>query len=321
MTPPGSLPLGVAAGLFAAGASAVSYLVSRHHGGRTPGGSLRLLVQAHLVMGLASLPIIVVAAPATWPPDRAWLWPLAGSVGFYLVGQAGVFAALRRIPASRVAPLLGLKLVILATIVSLSPGNTLDWRQWVAVLTSVVAAAMLQRGGTIGISGLAVILVTCFGFACSDLFIVGLIDGLESSRANSGQPISRLHAGALAMAVTYAGCGALAGIALAIWPSLRPRDLRERSAACQYAAAWLSGMVGLYACFGLVGVVFGNVLQATRGVMAVVLGAWLAKAGWHDLEERVDRGTFIRRVTAALLMVAAIALYVVDWSQSIDGRG
>jgi hypothetical protein len=44
----------------------------------------------------------------------------------------------------------------------------------------------------------------------------------------------------------------------------------------------------------------------------VVIGAWLARAGWHDLEERVDRGTFIRRVVAALLMVAAIALYVMD---------
>jgi drug/metabolite transporter (DMT)-like permease len=301
----------VAAGLFAAVASAVSYLVSRHYGGRAPGGSLRLLVQAHLVMGLASLPIIVFAAPAAWPPTLAWVVPLVGSVAFYFLGQAGVFAALQRLPASRVAPLLGLKLVILAAMVSLSPTGTLDWRQWVAVLTSVVAAAMLQRGGTIGLPGFAIILVTCFGFACSDLFIVGLIEGLEPSRSNSGDPISRLHAGALAMAVTYAGCGLLAGIALAIWPALRPRDRRERIGACLYAAAWLSGMVGLYACFSLVGVVFGNVLQATRGVMAVVIGAWLAKAGWHDLEERVDRGTFIRRVIAALLMVAAIALYVV----------
>jgi drug/metabolite transporter (DMT)-like permease len=311
MTPPGSLPLGVAAGLFAAFASAVSYLVSRHHGGRAAGGSLRLLVQAHVVMGLASVPIIAAAAPATWPPTFAWLVPLAGSVGFYFLGQAGVFAALRRLPASRVAPLLGLKLVILAAIVSLSPTGTLDWRQWVAVLASVVAAAMLQRGGAIGLPGFAIILVTCFGFACSDLFIIGLIEGLEPSRTISGEPISRLHAGALAMAVTYAGCGLLAALALAIWPSLRSRDRRERIGACQYAAAWLSGMVGLYACFGLVGVVFGNVLQATRGVMAVVLGAWLARAGWHDLEERVDRGTFIRRVVAALLMVAAIAMYVV----------
>ncbi len=308
----GSLTLGVAAGLFAAAASAVSYLVSRHHGCRAPGGSLRLLVQAHLVMGLASLPIVAACAPGRWPPTFAWLWPLAGSVGCYFVGQAGVFAALKRIPASRVAPLLGLKLVMLAAIVSMAPNGNLDWRQWAAVVASVVAAGMLQRGGAIGLPTLAIILVTCLGFACSDLYIIGLIDAIEPSTNMAGQPISRLHAGSLAMAVTYVACGVLAAVALLIWPRLRARDRRERIAAWHYAAAWLSGMVALYACFGLVGVVFGNVLQATRGVMAVVLGAWLARAGWHELEERVDRGTFIRRVVAASLMVAAIALYVVD---------
>ena len=71
-------------------------------------------------------------------------------------------------------------------------------------------------------------------------------------------------------------------------------------------------MVGLYCCFGLVGVVFGNILQSTRGVMSVAIGATLAQLGWHELEQRVDRVTLLRRLAAALLMTAAIALYVVD---------
>jgi drug/metabolite transporter (DMT)-like permease len=314
MNLPGSLPIGVAAGLFAAAASAVSYLVSRHHGNRSRGGSLRLLVQAHVVMGVASLPLMVLLVPASWPPTLEWLWPLAGSVGFYLVGQAAVFAILKRVPASRVAPLLGLKLVMLAAIVSLAPGGGLDSRQWLAVGSSALAAWMLQRGGGIPPSAFAILLVGCLGFACSDLCILGLIDGLERSLNSAGHPIQRLHAGALAMATTYVACGVMAVVTLVIAPTLRPQDRGERIAAMQYGAAWLSGMVALYACFGLVGVVFGNVLQATRGVMAVVLGAILARAGWHDLEERVDRGTFIRRGLAAVLMVAAIAIYVVDWS-------
>jgi hypothetical protein len=63
-----------------------------------------------------------------------------------------------------------------------------------------------------------------------------------------------------------------------------------------------------------VGVVFGNILQSTRGVMSVAIGAALAHLGWHDLEQRVDRSTLLRRLTAALLMTAAIALYVIDLS-------
>jgi len=60
--------------------------------------------------------------------------------------------------------------------------------------------------------------------------------------------------------------------------------------------------------------VFGNILQSTRGIMAVVAGAALAHLGWHDLEERVDRATLIRRFAAAVLMTAAVCLFVIDLS-------
>jgi len=58
--------------------------------------------------------------------------------------------------------------------------------------------------------------------------------------------------------------------------------------------------------------VFGNVLQATRGVMAIVIGAALAQAGWHDLEEQVDWTTFFRRLAAGGLMLVAILLFLGD---------
>lgn len=309
---PESIALGVAAGLVAALASAVSYLVSRHHGSRAGGGSLRLLVLGHAVMGLACLPACWWLAPSEWPASRGWLWPLGGSVGCYLAGQAAVFAALTRAAASRIAPLLGLKLVALAVIVSFLPGGGLDGRQWLAVAVSVAAAAMLQRGGAVQPAAMALVLLACLGFALSDLCIVALIDALQTSLTTAGEPLSRLHAGGLALAVTYVACGVVAVVAVTCEPRLRPRDRLDGIAAAQYATAWLVGMVGLYACFGLIGAVFGNVLQATRGVMAIAIGQLLAKAGWHDLEERVDRITFLRRLAAAGLMVLAILLYVAD---------
>jgi len=307
-----SITLGVAAGLAAALASAVSYLVSRHHGNRAGGGSTRLLVLGHAVMGLACLPAGCWLAPAEWPASGGWLGPLAGSVGCYLAGQAAVFAALKQTAASRIAPLLGLKLVMLATLVSFLPGDGLDGRQWLAVAVSVGAAGLLLRGGALPPAALAAVLAACLGFAVSDLCIVALIDALQPAATHSGLPMSRLQAGTLAMAVTYVACGAVAAVALAIEPGIRPRDRQDVIAAAQYAAAWLGSMVALYACFGLIGAVFGNVLQATRGVMAIAIGALLARAGWHDLEERVDRATFLRRLAAAGLMVFAILLYAVD---------
>ncbi len=311
------LGLGVVSGLAAAGFSAVSYLVSRHYGlgqralGRK-GAALRLLAVSHLLMAAVCIPLTWAAWPATSPPVQLFAGPLAASVGFYLLGQTSLFAALKRVEASRMAPLLGLKIVMLAVIVSFVLGHVLDTRQWLAVALSVAAAVMLQVGkGAVPVGAFCFVLSCCLSFAISDIFIIRLIDGLQAGAMTSSVAISRLHAGGLAMALTYGLCGLLF-VPLVV--GLRPYTRTDWVAAAQYASAWLLSMVGLYCCFGLVGVVFGNILQSTRGVMSVALGAALGHLGWHELEQRVDRVTLLRRLAAALLMTAAIALYVIDLS-------
>jgi len=309
------LSLGVVAGLAAAFFSAVSYLVSRHYGlgqralGRR-GAALRLLAVSHLLMAAVCIPLSWAAWPATSPPLRLFALPLAASVGFYLLGQSSLFAALKRVEASRIAPLLGLKIVMLAVMVSLVLGHVLDTQQWLAVGLSVAAAVILQAGsGAVPARAFGFVLSSCLCFAISDLWIVRLIDGLQSGVVASETAISRLHAGGLAMALTYGVCGVLF---LPLVAALRPYTRADWLAATRYASAWLLSMAGLYSCFGLVGVVFGNILQSTRGVMSVALGAALAYLGWHELEQRVDRSVLLRRLAAALLMTAAIALYVID---------
>lgn len=313
MTTTPSLEFGVAAGLVAAAASAVSYLVARHHGGRTGGAGLRLLVPAHALMGAVCLPLAWLLRPAALPPVGGWLPSLVLSAGCYLAGQACISAALLRMPASRLAPLLGLKIVMLAGLVSCLPDGRLDHRQWVAVALAVAAAALLHHeprtaGRSVAAGGLATVLAGCLCFAVSDLGIMGLLDALQRPVAGR-PPLGRLHAGAFAMALTYVLCGAAA---LPFMPRFGPRHARDWLAPAQYATAWLGGMAALYVCFGVVGVVFGNILQSTRGIMAVGAGAALAHLGWHELEERVDRATLLRRLAAAALMTAAIGLYVVD---------
>ncbi|MFM8953413.1 MAG: EamA family transporter [Planctomycetaceae bacterium] len=308
-TSPALLP-GLVAGLAAAACSAVCYLITRHHGNRTGGGSLRLLVLGHVIMGLICLPIVWAIRPVTLAAPIRWLPPLLGSTACYLAGQGIVFATLKRMPASRLAPLLGLKIVMLAGIVSLLPGEALDPIQWLAVGASVAAAAMLQRTGGGGPpAAAAAVLAACLMFALADLCIVQLIDALHAGGTDWWPQVERLHAGCFAMAITYVLCGLLVALLL---PWALPRDRRDWTAAGQYAVAWLAGMAGLYICFGLVGAVFGNILQSTRGIIAVGLGAVLAHLGWHDLEEQVDRATLLRRLAAAVLMTAAIALYVID---------
>lgn len=307
----GAVAFGVTAGFVAALASSVSYLISRHHSSKG-GSSLRLLVIAHAMMGAACLPTAWLLWPAGLPATRAWIMPLIGSSCSYLGGQAVVFAALARADTSRVAPLLGLKIAMLACIVSFFPGEPLDLRQWVAVGLSIVAALMLQRGGGMRMAAVGFTLAACVAFAVSDIFIVALIDGLQRAAVEATVPLGRLRAGILAMLVTYASCGGIAACGLFVAPSLRPSARHDWVAGYRYAIIWLLGMAALYMCFGLIGAVFGNIIQSTRGLFSIVIGAALAHAGWHGLESVIDRRTLTRRLIAAGLMTAAIALYVFD---------
>jgi drug/metabolite transporter (DMT)-like permease len=298
--------VGIAAGLASGALNAVAFLISRHHATTSPGGGQRMLVLAHVVMGVVCLPLLWLLWPPAGVGVAECLPPLAGSIGCYLASQAALLASLKQADASRVVPLLGLKIVMLALLVTFLLRTPLDARQWFAVSASVVAAAVLQgRRDPVPAAVVALMLAACLGFAAADLLIVRLIDAVHAAAPTR----SRLWASGLALAATYVSCGLLA---LPFVAATGPRRAGEWRAATWYGAVWLGGMAALYACFGLLGPVFGNVLQSSRGVLAVVFGAALAHLGWHELEQRVDRATLVRRVAAALLMTAAIAVYVID---------
>jgi drug/metabolite transporter (DMT)-like permease len=314
----GSMPLvtplafGVAAGLAAAFFSSVSYLVSRHHGTRRPGGSRRLLVLAHFLMGLGCVPVTwwllpdpgrsltALATPTIWQPCLI-------STLSYFGGQACLFHLLTRADASRLSPLLGLKIVAQAVLLTLVMRQSLTPLQWVAVGLCGSAAVVLQQGSSgVQLKVLGLLTVSCFGFAIADLGIVALIDGIEAAL-----PVSRLRAGSLAMSLTYVLGAVLVFPFVIAQYRQQPRPVAaDWGAAAQYSAAWMGAMVTLYACIGSVGVILSTILQSTRGILSVVLGAALAHHGWHELETRVDRKMLFKRVIAAALMTAAIGVYV-----------
>jgi drug/metabolite transporter (DMT)-like permease len=310
---PGVTPLafGIAAGLAADFFSSVSYLVSRHHGTRRPGGSRRLLVLAHLLMGLGCVPVTWWLLPeasslAALRTATVWLPCLISTVS-YFGGQACLFYVLTRADASRLSPLLGLKIVAQAILLTVVMGQSLSPQQWLAVALCGGAAVVLQQGSSgVQLKVLGLLSVSCFGFAIADLGIVALIDGIEAAI-----PVSRLRAGSLAMSLTYV-LGALLVFPFVIGQYRRQPQpvVADWRAAAEYSAAWMGAMVALYACIGSVGVILSTILQSTRGIMSVALGAVLAHHGWHELESRVDRVMFAKRIIAAALMTAAIGVYV-----------
>jgi drug/metabolite transporter (DMT)-like permease len=290
---------GIGFGLGAAACQSLSYIFSRRFVGRTGATPALLLIASHLIMGAGSLLLLPLLAPRHLPPLADFALPLAGAAAFYLVAQLGLFHVLRLVESSRVAPLLGLKVVVLACLAVLLMRQGLHPLQWAAVGLSALAAWLLnEAGGRVPARCLAVLGMSIGCYCLSDLSIGVLmqrLEGVEPSPAFTGA------------ALTYILC------ALLTLPFAFRRELRQPRLwvlAAPFAVAWFGAMCLLYACFGAIGVVFGNIVQSTRGILSVVIGWGLARIGHTHLESHVGRRVIWRRATGALLMLAAVALYL-----------
>jgi hypothetical protein len=133
----------------------------------------------------------------------------------------------------------------------------------------------------------------------SDLSIVWLVRSLA--------PLHVVRASLVGVCLAYVLCGAAAVLLLPITKSWR--DSIDWLYAAPYAASWFVGMVFLFSCFAVSGVVYGNILQSTRGIMSVLIGAVLARAGMVELEQAVARRVFVQRAAAAVLMTLAVWLF------------
>ena len=292
--------IGILCGLAAAVCHSASYFFSRLFVIQRRHAVVRLLVAAHLIMGVISIVLLPLVWSADAPPVSHYGVPLLGAALFYLAGQAGLFYLVRGTDSSRIAPLLGFKIVILAGIVVLFMGQHLQSTQWIAVSLSVLATlALSQTGGSLPFRAILWLAVTCTGYSLSDLNIAALVKGLA--------PLSPLRASIVGVCLTYLFCG-IVSLVLLPWTG-GARVLRDWKYALPFAAAWLLAMFFLFVCFGLIGPVYGNILQSTRGIISIVAGAWLARSGMEHLEQKVSRWVLIRRVGAAVLMCVAIWLF------------
>ena len=95
-----------------------------------------------------------------------------------------------------------------------------------------------------------------------------------------------------------------------------PKNLKMLKDASYYGLIWFTSLLFLFDCFSSVGVVYGSILQAARGVLSVIIGAILLKMGLKDYEPRVGLSAWIRRLIMALLMAGAMAVYAIAKTMS-----
>ncbi len=292
--------LGIAFGVATALSQCFAYIFSRLFVIRHRNAMWQLLLVSHLYMGAVSLVALAFVWPDGLPPLATYLWPSIGAGGFYLLGQTGLFVLMRLTNPSRVAPLLGSKILILALLASLVFGKTVTPIQWLAVMACFSAVLVLNfSGGSLPLPGIAMLLFTCTGYSLSDIHIDKLVHALGN--------LPTLHAAVFGALLTYSLLGIVAAVIL---PVAKPGKLFvDWRLSIPFAALWFLAMLTLFACIGLVGPVFAIILQSTRGLMSVLLGVILAQRGWSNVEQHVTRKVLAQRVAAAALMIAAVALY------------
>ncbi|MBI1374057.1 MAG: EamA family transporter [Phycisphaera sp.] len=298
--------LGVILAFGTATSQSVAYVLTRQFVVSKHGSVMKLMVMAHLIMGVFA----AVGLSLMWDDHlrdvASYAVPLAGSAGWYLVGQGAFFVALRKADASRVSPLLGLKIGAVAILAMLVLGIEINAWQWLAVGVSVAAAFVLNAsGGWLPWPAVVGSLTACVAYALADIDIIRLVGAMGGGADVAAE--TKMHASVIAALATYVLCGLVAAAALPWFGSRRRGDWY---AAAPFAGAWLVGMFCFFGALAMIGPVLGNIILATRGVFSIILGACLARLGMVHLEQKVSTPILVRRAAAAVMMIIAIGVYM-----------
>ncbi len=290
---------GIVAGLLCAFLQAVSYVCSAGFM-RKYRSSLRLVIFSQLGMGVFCLPLV----PFLYPEGldgrggEFLLW-----VGIWIVvfaiGQIAFFNALRSIEASRMSSLLGLKIIVLAVISVVFLRHPLNSLQWTAVLISTLAAVGMNWSGGAHFTGKGMI------WLLLALVFYSLTDMAETHLVRLPQGIGVFRS-AIGMGVVCYGVLGLLTLPMLLrfrWTN------RQFVLAAPFAVSWFLSQVVLFVSFGLLGTVFGNVIQASRGLISIAIGIVLLHLGFGKLDAEISREMWIRRIAAAVMMTAGIVLY------------
>ena len=170
--------------------------------------------------------------------------------------------------------------------------------QYSAIVLAAFAAMLMNWSkGKLDFNGMGFLLMALVGYAFSDMGIQLVVAHLECSNPIVG--------GLGGYVLTYGtmGIGALL--------LMKPLKVSWKMVvgALPQGVCWTISMWGLYVCFGLLGAAFGNVIQASRGVVSLVLGIVLSYFAVNGLEQKQSWQVWLRKALAAILMFGAIVLY------------
>ena len=288
---------GIAAGFLSVLFMCSSYIFSRTYI-RKHENPVKLSIFSQLVMSVGGLILLSgYLCFASIPCNQKFFALLLGQVTTFIWGQTSFFMLLKEVEATRASSLIGLKLIALA-VVSTLLGNTLSGLQWLAVLLCTVAAVGMNfSGGRLSLRAVFWLVMAAFGYALCDMCITKMMLLMP------GKSMLFNAVGVMGCCFTLLGAAVLP--ALIKYP-LRRNELKD---SVLYSLVYLGSMLFLYTCFGLIGVVFGSIIQAGRGIVSIILGMVLLHFGLEKNEPQVAGKIWIRRSIMAVFMLSAMILY------------
>ncbi|MBN1797735.1 MAG: hypothetical protein JW822_04100 [Spirochaetales bacterium] len=298
------LIIGIITGLGMAFFQSCSYLGSRFFYIKSGKGGFHLLAIAHVQMGIAAALLLWLVWPANSIPFAGIVWIIIINSFAYMTGQAFFLLALKHANPSQIASLLALKLIGISTGSLLVLHMSITAFQIAGIVLSLAAVLLLNSSrDRIPVEGLVFSLLAVIGYSVSDICIAVIVKDLELVQVANPSLVG--------MALVYICTGFMGMIMLPFLKDSLRKPVLWLSA-LPFAGAWFIAMNLLFYAFLLLGPVFANILQTTRGMISVLLGKIISKRGWIKLEETMPRHAFIRRLGAAMLMTAAVCLFVVS---------
>lgn len=288
--------LGVLYGILATVIQPFAYLFSRIYvvrGGRPA----ELTIHSQVIMGGLSALILL-----GFRHEVAFTAPVLGrsllSVITILIAQVCYFFAVRVVETSRLTTMLSLKTFFLVLLNMALFRQFINPMQFLAVLLCVAAVFVMNFSGLrISLKALALILVSCFFLASSDIADYLLFTVMPHR--------SMLADGIMATGYCYLMLGVISLPGL-FFVGVQPRKMLL---ALPYACAWLLSMMVFFVCLGYLGTVHTTIIQSFRGLFSVLLGVVVSWLGFTAIETKNSWKIWLLRGVAAALITTSVLLY------------
>jgi hypothetical protein len=288
--------IAIVAGFIAVVCQSVFYLAVRRAQVHLLIPGLTVNMQMHWQIGFVAWPVALMF----WPEHLSWQGHLylLGASAMYWVAQICLFTALKQVSSSQVAPLLALKLIVVGLGSTLFLNAELSDTQWQAVFLATLSAVFLSIGAQRPpLSATLLTLGTVTMFSLSDISLGAMINELDVPDI--------FNKTVFVLSYAY-GINSLFTLPTRPWRL----DQHAVKACVPLSLLCILTMIFLFTSFVVGGIVVGNLMLATRGLVTIVVIFALKSYLEAGVEPVVSPAVWMRRIVAATGMLISVSWYI-----------